>query len=395
MGDQPARRGPGAPGRGADRRRPAALPRLLRQLRPGPVLPDRRARLAVRPVAAELADPARGAGRHGRRAGLRPRAARARREPLALARLARRRRGDGVSRASRTPTRPRWRSGSARCCSPARAPAGAGALAGLAFVFRFDLGLAAALGTVLLALARGERGAALRCAAGAALVAALLMAPFVLSAADELWDQTIGFALDEQSLQRLPLPGACEGGFEPNELLQLLLPLRAARRARPLARAGAGHASAAAALGGAAAGAGRRSPTCSRAPTSSTWCRSPRCCRCCWPAPSARERDSGRRAAAAGARGRAGADRPARAGPQADGGVSPPPLATLDADVADGVKAPTEEARALERLAAYVRRPGARRRAGVRGQPAPRPRCGWATRWSTCCSTAPIPPATT
>ena len=43
LGDQPPRRGPGAAGGRAHRGRPAALPRLLRELRPRPVLPGRRA----------------------------------------------------------------------------------------------------------------------------------------------------------------------------------------------------------------------------------------------------------------------------------------------------------------------------------------------------------------
>ena len=68
----------------AHRRGPAALPRLLRQLRARAVLPVARPRRAVRAVAAELADPARGARRRRRRAGL-PLVRREAPEPLALA----------------------------------------------------------------------------------------------------------------------------------------------------------------------------------------------------------------------------------------------------------------------------------------------------------------------
>lgn len=101
--------------------------------------------------------------------------------------------------------------------SAARSPAAAGGLAGLAVVFRFDVGAAAVAGA---ALAAGGRGAAARVAAVAACVAATLLAPIVLAAPGPFWDQTLGFALDEQRLQRLPLPGAWEGGFEPNKILQ-------------------------------------------------------------------------------------------------------------------------------------------------------------------------------
>jgi len=101
-----------------------------------------------------------------------------------------------------------------------RRPALAGALAGLAIAFRLDLGLASLIGVALLA---GRRGVPRAVLAGAA-VACVLMAPVVIAAPGDFWDQTIGFALDEQGLQRLPLPGAWEGGFEPNKILQHYFP---------------------------------------------------------------------------------------------------------------------------------------------------------------------------
>ena len=52
----------------------------------------------------------------------------------------------------------------------------------------------------------------------------VLLAPVVLAAPGDFWDQTIGFALDEQGLQRLPLPGAWDGGFEPNKILEHYYP---------------------------------------------------------------------------------------------------------------------------------------------------------------------------
>ncbi|HYP47746.1 MAG TPA: hypothetical protein VEQ61_03830, partial [Thermoleophilaceae bacterium] len=83
-----------------------------------------------------------------------------------------------------------------------RSPLGAGALAGVAIAFRVDVGLAAAAGAVLAALpAEGRRGAA-QAAGASALVGLLLLAPFVIAAPSEFWEQTLGFALDEQGLQR-------------------------------------------------------------------------------------------------------------------------------------------------------------------------------------------------
>jgi hypothetical protein len=105
-----------------------------------------------------------------------------------------------------------------------RTPAGAGALAGLAVVFRVDAGLAAVAGVAIAAFADRGLRAAVRSAIAAGIVAAALLAPVVLAAPREFWDQTLGFALDEQGLQRLPLPGAWDGGFEPNRILHHYIP---------------------------------------------------------------------------------------------------------------------------------------------------------------------------
>jgi hypothetical protein len=105
-----------------------------------------------------------------------------------------------------------------------RSPAGSGVLAGVAFAFRFDLGAAAAVGAALAAAAAHGRGAALRAGVAAIVTGALLVLPFALAAPSEFWDDTFGFALGEQSLQRLPLPGAWDGGFEPNDLLAFYMP---------------------------------------------------------------------------------------------------------------------------------------------------------------------------
>jgi hypothetical protein len=105
-----------------------------------------------------------------------------------------------------------------------RSPAGSGALAGVAFAFRFDLGAAAAAGAAVAAAAERDTRAALRSVAAAGVTALALVAPFVLAAPDHFWGQTVGFALDEQSLQRLPLPGSYDGTFEPNKVLAFYLP---------------------------------------------------------------------------------------------------------------------------------------------------------------------------
>jgi hypothetical protein len=102
-----------------------------------------------------------------------------------------------------------------------RSPTGAGVLAGLAFGFRFDLGAAAA---VAAALAAVDRASALRVLGAAGLAAAVLVVPFALAAPGAFWDDTFGFALHEQGLQRLPLPGAYDGGFELNKLLAFYMP---------------------------------------------------------------------------------------------------------------------------------------------------------------------------
>ena len=93
----------------------------------------------------------------------------------------------------------------------------AGVLAGLAAVFRLEIGVAAALGVAVLGAPR-----ALPWALGAALAGWL---PFVLAAPGEAVDQTLGF-LGIQDLQRRPLPlDPSDVGLDPNKLLELWLPL--------------------------------------------------------------------------------------------------------------------------------------------------------------------------
>jgi hypothetical protein len=231
-----------------------------------------------------------------------------------------------------------------------RSPAGAGVLAGAAFAFRFDIGVAAAVGAVL-AGGMQARGAAARTVGAAIVTGAVLVLPFVLAAPGEFWDDTFGFALDEQALQRLPLPGGWEGGFEPNKMLAFYMPyvliaglvvwLAAAVALRPSRRTWATFSLALAGLAYLLARADEFHlvPLAAVLPVLL--------------------------AAAAGCA-RATAWKLALSLPVvliALNGIDQnrielidsPPLATIHVDVADGVKAPPAEARALEDVVAYVR----------------------------------------
>ena len=229
-----------------------------------------------------------------------------------------------------------------------RRPALGGAFAGLAMVFRLDLGVAALVGVMVLA---PDRRSAARSVLPALMVALVLMAPVVLAAPGDFWDQTIGFALDEQGLQRLPLPGAWHGGFEPNKILEhyyayvllagtaLWLVVAVRRRLAiplwapaPLAAAGVLYLLA-------------RADVYHLVPLAAVL-----------PVLLA--------TAAAGERSRAwAAALVVVLGLIAVQGLDlkriqlldPPPLATIHVDVADGVKTAPAEARALEQLSRYVR----------------------------------------
>lgn len=99
----------------------------------------------------------------------------------------------------------------------------AGALAGLAAVFRPELGVAAALGAAY--AARNERTGAVPVLGSAVAVAVAGWLPFFVAAPGELLDQTLGF-LTIQDQQRLPFPLDAGGvGADPNKLLERFLPL--------------------------------------------------------------------------------------------------------------------------------------------------------------------------
>ncbi|MBD0281654.1 MAG: hypothetical protein ICV69_05605 [Thermoleophilaceae bacterium] len=232
-----------------------------------------------------------------------------------------------------------------------RFSAAAGVLAGAAVAFRFDVGAAALAGA---ALAAGGRPAAGRVAGVCVVVAAGLLAPIVLAAPGPFWEQTLGFAVDEQRLQRLPLPGAWDGGFEPNKILQHYFPyvllggtavwLVVAVRGRapvrlwapfPLALAGVAYLLA-------------RTDEFHLVPLAAVL-------PILLAAAAAREKRAGRTAwavvlvALVGAIALHGLDR------KRIQVLDPPPVAAIHGGVADGVRAPAREARALSALVRYVR----------------------------------------
>ena len=111
----------------------------------------------------------------------------------------------------------------------------AGVLAGLAAIFRPEIGVAAAIGAALAARRAPDHGAAaygatnasarrpLRVLGAAAVTAALGWLPFFIAAPGDLLDQTVGF-LGIQGQQRLPFPLDADTA-DPNKLLELYLPL--------------------------------------------------------------------------------------------------------------------------------------------------------------------------
>ena len=101
-----------------------------------------------------------------------------------------------------------------------RRPGLAGALAGLACLFRFELGIAAIAG-VLLTAPRGRRARALGPAVAVAVVS---LGPFFVVAPHAMWHDTVGFYAI-QDLQRLPFPLAFHGPWRPSKLIEFYIPL--------------------------------------------------------------------------------------------------------------------------------------------------------------------------
>jgi hypothetical protein len=105
-----------------------------------------------------------------------------------------------------------------------RSPVGAGLLGGAAVAFRLELGLACVAGAVI-AAAPGGRRAIVRTSVAAVAAAILLVVPFAAAGGPgTFWDDTVGFAFDQQSLQRLPLPGAYDHPFDLNKVFEFYFP---------------------------------------------------------------------------------------------------------------------------------------------------------------------------
>ena len=255
-----------------------------------------------------------------------------------------------------------------------RRPVIAGVLAGAAVAFRLDVGAAAVLAA---AIAAWPERTHLRTLAAAAVTALVTVAPFALAAGlGTFLDQTVGFALEEQSRQRLPLPTDGGGTGDLNKAFEHLFPTLA------LAALALWAASAAwrrelsrlelAALPLVLAG---TLYLLARADEFHVVLLQATLPLLAAPALAAALRDRATGAAVLAGLALAlpvvyGID---RKGVQL---LRPPDLAAIDVDVADGVRAEPAEARALERLVPYVRERTGARRSRLRRQPAPRPRAG-------------------
>jgi hypothetical protein len=101
-----------------------------------------------------------------------------------------------------------------------RQPLAGALLAGLACLFRFEIGIAAVLG-VLLEVRAGTRA---RVFAAAAATALATLAAFFVVAPGAMLHDTFGF-YDIQGLQRLPFPLSYHGPLRPNKLLEFYIPL--------------------------------------------------------------------------------------------------------------------------------------------------------------------------
>jgi hypothetical protein len=101
----------------------------------------------------------------------------------------------------------------------------AGVLAGVAVAFRLDVGSAAVLSAALAAWQGGAWPAARRALAGSAGAVLVALVPFVVAGgAGRFLDQTVGFALEVQPDQRLPLPVDYDGPFDLNKIFEFLFP---------------------------------------------------------------------------------------------------------------------------------------------------------------------------
>lgn len=101
-----------------------------------------------------------------------------------------------------------------------RRPAVAGVLAGVACLFRLEIGVAAIIGVAL----EAPIGARARAAAIGVGCGLLTLAPFFVVASGAMWHDTLGF-YGIQGLQRLPFPLHFHGPVRPSKLIEFYIPL--------------------------------------------------------------------------------------------------------------------------------------------------------------------------
>ena len=99
-------------------------------------------------------------------------------------------------------------------------PSLGGVLAGIACLFRLEIGVAAIIGVAL----EAPIGARARAAAIGAGCGVVVLAPFFLAGPGAMWHDTLGF-YSIQGLQRLPFPLGVHGPVRPSKLIEFYIPL--------------------------------------------------------------------------------------------------------------------------------------------------------------------------
>ena len=93
-------------------------------------------------------------------------------------------------------------------------------LAGIACLFRLEIGIAAIIGVTM----EAPIGARARAAAIGTGCAVVVLAPFILASPGAMWHDTLGF-YGIQGLQRLPFPLGFHGPLRPSKLIEFYIPL--------------------------------------------------------------------------------------------------------------------------------------------------------------------------
>jgi hypothetical protein len=93
-------------------------------------------------------------------------------------------------------------------------------LAGIACLFRLEIGIAAIIGVAM----EAPIGARARAAAIGSGCGVVVLAPFILVSPGAMWHDTLGF-YGIQGLQRLPFPLGFHGPLRPSKLIEFYIPL--------------------------------------------------------------------------------------------------------------------------------------------------------------------------